>query len=171
MSSENRQTHKGQRYQRDIWLLFTIRHFSRKVVKKSSEVKSRNTLHFLFTNNQKCHFLYRNNCKEKTLFSNMSQKLRKSRKTFTLCCLCMFSSTFLEETEEKIFRFFLTFTVSNCMLNVLSKGQIISKWLFGVYDFLQKTSDNCFFEEIERFTFVCWRKSKTLKTISKLTDL
>ena len=28
----------------------------------------------------------------------------------------------LEETEEKIFRFFLTFTVTNCMLNALSSN-------------------------------------------------
>jgi hypothetical protein len=34
------------------------------------------------------------------------------------------------------------------------KGQLISKWLFDVFDFLQKTNENRFLEEIEWFSFV-----------------
>ena len=52
-----------------------------------------------------------------------------------------------------------------------SKGQLISKWLCGVFDFLKKTNENRFLDEIERFSFVLLRKSKTPKTISNVTDL
>ena len=55
-------------------------------------------------------------------------------------------------------------------LTIPTKGQLISKWLCGVFDFLKKTNENRFLAEIERFSFVFWRKSKTPKTISKLTD-
>ena len=51
------------------------------------------------------------------------------------------------------------------------KGQLISKWFFSIFDFLKKTNENRFLEEIKRFSFVFLRKSKTSKTLSKLSDL
>ena len=47
----------------------------------------------------------------------MSQKLRKNRKTFIVSCFMFIN--ILEETEEKIFRFFLTFTVIVCWTRYL----------------------------------------------------
>ena len=55
------------------------------------------------------------------------------------------------------------------------KGQIISKWFFGVFDFLQKMNENQStwgIIVVKSNSFVrFWRKSKTSKTLSKLSDL
>ena len=57
------------------------------------------------------------------------------------------------------------------LISKITKGQLISKWLCGVFDFLKKTNENRFLDEIKRFSFIFLRKSKAPKTFSKLTDL
>ena len=57
----------------------------------------------------------------------------------------------------------------------LSKGQIISKWFFGVFDFLQKTNENKSIRGIivvKSHSFVRFLEEiEDIKTLSKLTDL
>ena len=56
------------------------------------------------------------------------------------------------------------------------KGQLISKWFFGVIDFLQKTNEQIrlyYYDTSGRLFFVLFLEEidEPQKTISKLTDL
>ena len=57
----------------------------------------------------------------------------------------------------------------------MGKGQLISKWFFGVIDFLQRTNKRIrlftMTPQVDLFSFVFWRKLATPKTILKLTNL
>ena len=72
--------------------------------------------------------------------------------------------------------FFLTTNFVFSVLRLLTKGQLISKWFFGVIDFLQKTNERIrlyYYDTSGQLVFVCFLEKieGTKKTITKLSDL
>ena len=70
---------------------------------------------------------------------------------------------------------FKTIRFSKTFFVIDVKGQLISKCLLGVFNTPEKLKKKFDFTtmvpQVDLFSFVFWRKSKTPKTISKLSGL
>ena len=66
-------------------------------------------------------------------------------------------------------------SIQSSSFTFVAKGHLISKCLFGVFNFSKKQTKKFDFttivSQVELFSFIFWKNSKIQKDILKLTDL
>ena len=102
-------------------------------------------------------------------------------KVFSLkkCFLSVFQYVNFESEKKKIFSIMFRFCEKATKIwsylplrLYVTKGQIISKCLFGVFNFFQKTNEYTSHSSKNRIhSFVFWKNSRLDNLLSKLTDL